>query len=263
MEYRIIVANPAGNITVFVLDDVPQPDFIPLAQKLMNRPELQAEQVGYLKPPRLGGAARLEMMGGEFCGNATRSFGMLTAQRQGKAGKVEITVECSGSAEPLPVSVDFDAGEAETVMPRPLDLITLDGGELGELSLVFFEGILHVIAPGRTASEELFHQIRLFVEARYTFDALGVMFFDASGPAMDPAVFVKTTETLVFESSCGSGTVATAVWLCRDMPDGTAEYRITQPGGVLKATVEKRGGAVASVRMGGPVTFGSETTISL
>ena len=263
MKHRIVVANPAGNITVFVLDDVAPQEFIPLSQRLMAIPELHAEQVGYLKPAKLGGEARLEMMGGEFCGNATRSFGMLTAKLAGKSGKVNVTVECSGSADLLPVAVDFDAGEAETVMPRPVRLEPLDAGELGTLWLVFFEGILHVIAPGLTASRPLFDRVRALVEARFEFDALGVMFLNEAESSMEPAVFVKSTDSLVFESSCGSGTVATGVWLSREVSDGAAEYRIKQPGGTLKATVVKRGGEVEQVRMGGLVTLEAEREIDV
>lgn len=263
MKYHIIIANPAGNITVFVLDDVPPAQFIPLSQRLMALPELHAEQVGFWKPAKLGAEARLEMMGGEFCGNATRSFGMLAAARAGKTGKVSVTVECSGAAELLPVAVDFDAGEAETVMPRPVKLGTLDAAELGALPIVFFEGIFHVILPGFAASRALFERIRTLVEAQYAFDALGVMFLNEAEGSMEPAVYVKSTDSLVFESSCGSGTVATGVWMSRNTADGTDTYYLKQPGGTLKATVVKCGGAVTEVRMGGLVTLSPQQEIDV
>ena len=77
MELRLIMADPAGNRTAIVRTPVPAELRAETAAKIMKIQELRAEQVGFEAVPRLGGAGRLEMMGGEFCGNAARSFGFL------------------------------------------------------------------------------------------------------------------------------------------------------------------------------------------
>ena len=47
MELNILRADPAGNITVFVLDPVEKAQRAAIAEKIMAIPALKAEQVGY------------------------------------------------------------------------------------------------------------------------------------------------------------------------------------------------------------------------
>ena len=70
---QVVRADPAGNITALVLSDVPKEERPALAAKLMALPDWGVEQVGFVHrgPPGIHGV--LEMMGGEFCGNATRA----------------------------------------------------------------------------------------------------------------------------------------------------------------------------------------------
>ena len=77
MKLRIIMADPAGNRTAIVRTPVPADQRAQIAAKLLQIKELRAEQVGFETSPVMGGAGRLDMMGGEFCGNAARSYGYL------------------------------------------------------------------------------------------------------------------------------------------------------------------------------------------
>ena len=110
MRLNVLRANPAGNITLFVLDPVPSGDRADVAARLMSLPGSDVEQVGFLCPPLQGGQGRMEMAGGEFCGNATRAFGMLTAQRLG--GLSQVLVEVSGCPGPVTVDVDWTSRSA-------------------------------------------------------------------------------------------------------------------------------------------------------
>ena len=77
MKVQVRYLNPAGNITAVVLSSV-LPELRPaLSRAIMAQG--RAEQVGFAATPRLGGDCRIEMMGGEFCGNAVRSYGYLRA----------------------------------------------------------------------------------------------------------------------------------------------------------------------------------------
>ena len=82
MELNILRADPAGNITVFVLDPVEKALRAAIAEKIMAIPELKAEQVGYACAAEDDVDGHMEMMGGEFCGNATRAYGMYIALGQ-------------------------------------------------------------------------------------------------------------------------------------------------------------------------------------
>ena len=63
---RIVRADPAGNITLFVLTPVEKAACAAIAADLMTIGELKAEQVGFVFP-----TGHMEMEAGEFCGNAS------------------------------------------------------------------------------------------------------------------------------------------------------------------------------------------------
>ncbi|MBQ1741495.1 MAG: hypothetical protein II045_00210, partial [Oscillospiraceae bacterium] len=112
MTYHIVRADPAGNITLFVLDPVEKARRASLSAQLMAMPEWKAEQVGFLCEASGECDGHMEMMGGEFCGNATRAFGMLTAQNKGLHGRHSLIIETSGCDHPVAVDVDVEAGTA-------------------------------------------------------------------------------------------------------------------------------------------------------
>ena len=99
---RYVTLNPTGNLTCLVLDPVAEKDRGRVTNALINR----CEQVGYLEAPKIypGCArARLQMMGGEFCGNATMGTAAWLAMQDGLAigEKEEIVLEVSGAEMPV------------------------------------------------------------------------------------------------------------------------------------------------------------------
>jgi diaminopimelate epimerase len=265
-ELEILRADPAGNITIFVLSPVPDQKLRAAAVRaLLADPELRAEQVGFVTPPMAGNSPprdcwALEMMGGEFCGNAARSFGLYVAGQTGLEGRHTLMIRISGVKQPLPVSVDTVAGTAEVSMPGPLAAIVLENGGRRFPAYVF-EGITHVIAADTEAGEGLIPALLDALkktgspEARRPPDALGVMFYDTERRFMRPLVWVRSSGTTVFESSCGSGSAALGVWALRNVQDGGEKLAIDQPGGIIEVQVEKQGGMVRRIVIGGPVSL--------
>jgi diaminopimelate epimerase len=272
MKYDLIIADPAKNITAIVLDQTPPGVRAALSAAILADPALGAEQAGFAIPPgrRENRRWRLEMMGGEFCGNAARSFGLYIAGITGLRGRHTVIIESSGAAAPVPVRVDTGTGRAEAEIPGPLSITALDF-EGRALTVCIFEGITHVLAPGLAPDRETFFAVKSAFErnAASLPDAFGVMFAgppaarpegglsfpDGADDAMTPAVYVYGTDSLVFESSCGSGSAALAVCKSPLPAGGEARYRIRQPGGIIETRVVKRAGAAASVAIGGPVTL--------
>jgi diaminopimelate epimerase len=255
MSCRIVSADPAGNITVFVLDPVESgEERAGVVKALLADPSLGAEQVGFVRP-QPAGHWRLEMMGGEFCGNAARSFGLYVARETGLSGLVTVTIEISGSREPLPVRVDVEAGRAEVRIPGPLAVEALEF-EGRRLPAYVFQGITHLIFPDPdpVPSRELVFALRdrWRAAAGASPEAFGVMFWDAGKSFMRPAVYVEAAASLVFESSCGSGTAALAAWLARDLREGGC-YKVAQPGGTIEARVVKEDGAIRDISIDGAV----------
>jgi diaminopimelate epimerase len=262
----IVVADPAGNITVFVLEPVKEGERrLALARSILADPALKAEQVGFVIPPgTTGGLWRLQMMGGEFCGNAARSFGLFVACEQGLKGKVSIMIEISGAAGPIGVEADVDKGIAWASMPLPLarESLVYKGKEL---PVLVFEGIVHIIAPALEASnletaKKVFGEIKGLYEREHARPpaALGVMFFDEKAVCIKPAGYVYGTGSLVFESSCGSGSAALGCRLADNARDGETEYAVAQSGGLIRVRVRKEADKVTGLAIGGEVKLGEK-----
>jgi diaminopimelate epimerase len=261
MQYEIVIADPAKNITLFVLNQVE--NRAEAAQVLLGVPGLGAEQVGFVIAPKTPrGLWRLEMMGGEFCGNAARSFGLFVARTQGCSGVVDIPIGMSGMPDPLTVRVNVEEGIAAVAIPKPVDQDTLILTLIPDLPCLrlpvyCFAGITHVIAPGIPPGNQgkaLFYTIKAQVQRSLSIpQALGVMFYDKEAQLMTPAVYVYATDSLVFESSCGSGSAALGAWQHETLWEGEGFCRVTQPGGVIDVRVRKHQGTIQTISIGGPV----------
>ena len=104
--------SPTGNITVLVTTPVPRPEQPGVASRLLEA--VGGEQVGFIEPaadPRC--PARLQMMGGEFCGNATMSLGaMLARERDLTDGEaLDLMLEVSGLDAPVPCRITGCPGD--------------------------------------------------------------------------------------------------------------------------------------------------------
>lgn len=258
MKLNVLRANPAGNITLFVLDPVPVGDRAGISARLMALPDSDVEQVGFLCPPLMGSAGRMEMAGGEFCGNATRAFGMLAARQRGNPAQIQ--VEVSGCSDPVTVDVDLTAGTARARMPLPQAVSCAEAdGHTGVL--VDLGGIAHFVVEDVSPGQAFFERAEPMFQNIPGLEAYGVMFLNAG--AMTPLVKVPAADSLVWEGSCGSGSLAAAIAQSRDAPDGPFVRSYVQPAGTVEAAVLRRGGEVVSAWIGGPVTLDPPCEIEL
>ena len=262
---NIVKADPAGNITIFVLNgqELDAAGRVKAAKTLLADKELRAEQAGFVSAPaEEDGLWRLTMMGGEFCGNAARAFALLVARRKGFSGRQAFTVGVSGAARPVNVDVDCDSGDAAAAIPPPVP------GGLGfdgkTLPVYRFDGISHVIVENAAPEKNTFFKVKALFEARFGRpDALGVMFYDSVKDFMRPAVYVYPSESLVFESSCGSGSAALACHSLSKMDGMDAVIPVKQPGGVITARVVTEDGLPRHIWIGGKVTLSEITNFPI
>lgn len=259
MGMRIRVVNPAGNITIFVMSPADRRDYAAISKELLCMEEFHAEQVGFVECSE-SGKMHMQMMGGEFCGNATRSFGYLMSM-QSEERPQEIIVDVSGSDKPLKVEVDLEKGTSRTQMPLPLAIKKLDLKEDGVYDMVVFDGICHIIVESAPKDSAFVDKAIGEAEKIYACDAYGIMFLE--GEHMTPVVYVGETNSLVWESSCGSGSMGVAVYKSREALKGTFVYELKQPGGMIEASVTKENGHVTVCKMGGPVSISEEIEVSL
>ena len=256
--------SPTGNITILVTTPVPRAMQPGVAARLLE--DVGGEQVGFIEPvadPRC--VARLQMMGGEFCGNASMSLGaMLAREAELSSGKaIDLLLEVSGSADPVACHI-LREGEAFTgtvQMPLPTGTgeiaLDTDAGAL-TVPLVRLPGIAHLILPADAGLDEaqLRRRLPLWNDAVGA-DAIGALRFDADALFMDPLVWVPSAATLVREHGCGSGTAAVGCALAlaagRDVEAG-----IRQPGGTITVRTGVEANAITRLSITGRVTLVEE-----
>jgi len=241
MEIVFSKWSPSQNVTVLVESPVPRAQQPEIAAKLLAFDCVGGEQAGFLEEPTLPGAdARLQMMGGEFCGNATLCLGALLARREAlpDGGVRDYALEISGSVGLTPCRIERSGslflGTVRMPLPERVTDVSLetDAGSL-TLPLVVMPGISHIIAPvssGLTRAE-IERRIRSWNDAIRA-DALGVLLYDESVPSIAPIVYVPATDTAVWERSCGSGTAALGFWKSH-ITHAPFTAPISQPGGVI------------------------------
>ena len=269
MKLRIIMADPAGNRTAIVRTPVPADQRAQIAARLLQISELRAEQVGFETTPLMGATGRLDMMGGEFCGNAARSYGYLLWKekqeiQEKQEGKQEthgetagnIMIEISGSPHPLNVFCDLVQGSSYAQMPMPTAIEYSPDG----YPLVVSEGITHMILEDMEPDQDLIR--RLVDSCGQKWDAFGIMFL--KGEELIPVVYVAAAGSLVYESSCGSGSLAAAWYLERKTAqDGLSSYSFQEPGGTIRVDLLREKDGKISGRMGGALFLEKETEIEL
>lgn len=269
-KIKIIVADPAGNITILVKDRFGRESYQNIASQLLAMEELKGEQVAFIQDvPQCGRAeGKLEMCGLEFCGNASRAYGLIRAKELGIDGKGQVFIDMSGCSEILTIEVDTNTGYTKVAMPLPasmaeIDLSRLPIGDvdanpmvqvlLRRAALVDFGGIVHVVVSDIEPEPETFELIRDMIIEMYNPPAVGVMFCNSEKNNMVPVVYVRDVDTTYFEGSCGSGVTACAAAFARVLGDGVYNFSFPQPAGIIDSTVEIQKGQFKSISIEGSV----------
>ena len=259
--------DPSGNITLIVDSFVPREDQSRIATLLMER-DPEAEQVGFLEVPEDPCCAvRLQMMGGEFCGNATLSAASVVMQQIGlDAG--DMLIEVSGSPGPVKVTGVMSAPDrfdGEVGMPLPESIYEcsfLDGFDCHTLPLVRFPGICHAIVSAGTLTREKAEAVIGTWCRQIGSEALGLMFFDKDKSTLTPLVYVESTGTAVWEGSCASGTAAVASYLA-ELDGEHASVCLFEPRGRLSAEAVCSGSQVTSLKLSGSAVIRGKNTVLL
>lgn len=264
-EIGYCIFDPTGNITALVETEVDAADQ-PEVAALIMREHHDVEQVGFVRMPHKGEAEGgaslyLRMAGGEFCGNATMSSAALYAKRNeehfGDIGCVDIKV--CGIERLFSVRLrreDANCWAAGILMPpaKSMDELRMTAedypaAELGTLPVVRMDGIDHIIIEessfyyclkdNRRLAESMIRRICGVLSS----ECLGMMFL-ADGEAereMTPLVYVPGADTMFWENSCASGSVAAGQYLAEAAGSaiGTA---LKEPGGTLVVESDPKSG---------------------
>ena len=207
-EVKYSIYRPAGNDTALVYGVY----YSKKEKKIINdeimKKHSNVEQVGFVS---LDKNPELQMAGGEFCGNATRSTAFMYLN--GKKGDLEIIINSNNIIN----AGVYDNKKAWCEIPllnNTDNIIKKDDG----IFIVKMEGIVIVVIELEQAKKYLRNRIELKkigMEFIYKYnlennDAVGVMFCEKANSKIkiNPIVWVKSINTLFYETACGSGTTA-------------------------------------------------------
>lgn len=271
MKLHFVKINPVENMTIFVLDQLPRRDHIKISNDLMDYSNLHAEQVGFIESSKNhNNLIRLQMMGGEFCGNATRSLAAFMVHSQYPEvekfdNKFMVSLEVSGMDNIINCEVEpLDKANlymSKIKMPVPLSIeeIIIDySGNKIQTIRVDLPGITHFIVDrDKIRDKDNYYEIIKDLMSKEDYDAFGIMYYDYTKNYMEPLVYVRATDSLFWERSCASGTCALGCSL-GFMNKKSIDKEIHQPGGKLKVTVGYENNNINSLYLNGEVEIVSE-----
>ena len=230
-------ANPCGNITGFVVAPVYPGYRKAYTDCIMEQIDKDVEQVGFISPAYEGAPLRMDMMGGEFCANATRAYGLYSASFYDTDGLVDIEVYVSGHQGTTDVIADVKNQKAYVALDAPIgrENLTIAGKDC---TLIKLHGISHLVVEGEEDRDFVDKALEV-LKKDHKDEAYGVLFFNKDKLEMIPYVYVEGSETLFREGSCGSGTVAVVNYLESDIDKLDEDYKIAikNPGGELEVFV--------------------------
>lgn len=203
IEYFIF--NPGGNLTALVFDN----HYNKTQRKNINDVILKkhkcVEQVGFISNNNL----KLQMAGGEFCGNATRCAVKYYLDNNFQR---ECLIKVSGIKEKLLAGID---NENKVWVDVPIKSVYKSN--LAGINIVEIEGITHIVLNEEQSKKYLNNKEKLKDYAKEMISkikindkAIGVLFTEIKDKFIKlyPIIWVKDIDTFFYETACGSGTVA-------------------------------------------------------
>lgn len=210
--YKVI---PGGNATAIVEGQFPKETKILLAKAILAQ-DSSLEQVGFWVPTQNPSAlARLEMMGGEFCGNALRALGALLHTLHQE--HCSFTLESSGLDELISTEVTNEHSSIRI----PLSSFTLSQ------NVCHLPGISHILTDQKIEKHQALPLLQDFGLTQKQASGVIPYSYENGVYALFPFVWVRDTETLYEETACASGTIALAYFLHHQTKE--QKFAIRQP----------------------------------
>lgn len=238
MKLNFVKLSPTQNMTILVTDPLPRTAHGAVAEQLMAYGSVGAEQVGYIEQPSLSGVrARLQMMGGEFCGNASMSLAAYLAylDKLPDGHAASYPLEVSGAADIVACQIERrgDHYLGSVCMPLPERIGALRISAERSYPLVCLPGIAHAIVPASEMTPEEAEAGIAGWCADCGVEALGILLLSDDLSAFQPLVYVRSTGSSVWEHGCGSGTAAIGACLATQRREALS-LSLSQPGGVMQ-----------------------------
>ncbi|WP_236146631.1 diaminopimelate epimerase [Paenibacillus xylanilyticus] len=269
-EIEFIKFNPTQNMTVLVKTSHPAEEYQHIASSIMSYDHVYAEQVGFIVPTlQRGAAARLQMAGGEFCGNACMALAAYLASEQelGSRDYTELLLEVSGTEQLITCQVRKQLNEyfCQVNMPIPRQIerqtITYEGFDQ-DMIIVRYEEFIHIVVEVdgfddgiRTRAQNLARLLGLTLGDKL----IGILLFNPLSEELAPLIYVPGLDSLIWERGCGSGTASLGAYLAwKTGREITA--LIKQPGGSINVVARFDEHGLGSIHIEGSVGIVAQGT---
>ena len=268
MDVNFVKLSPTQNMTLLITSPVDRKDHAECASQLMRYESVHAEQTGFVEKPRNEkAAARLQMAGGEFCGNAAMALAALIARDKKlmRNGTHPLLLEVSGHGALVECMITpkdgYFIGKVKIPSPQFAESKEITVGDwVLSAQMVHFSGITHMIIteslPEAKKSVLIDRVTQQYME--YTKgDALGILFLNNATMEMEPFVYVPSAQSRVWERGCGTGSAAVGYALT--LQEGhSLSLNLLQPGGIISVSSVFADGAVSEIWIEGRVDIVAE-----
>jgi len=232
---HIAILYPSGNTTALVFDDIPIKLYREVNDFILEV-EPAVEVVMFVN--LLGTRPLGVMAGGEFCINATRSFGYYLME--GKSGLIDVNV----GVVDKPLTVNIQNNKSKVIINTPDFLKSVELID-DSVAIVKLNGISHLIIDSSSIktqeflnTEDIYIRKKIATNLLYEYhlnDELtcGVMVVSNNGTEkrIFPYVHSKLLDDWYAETACGSGSLATAIAQAKRDNKSVEQLVLQQPSG--------------------------------
>ncbi|MFS0599333.1 diaminopimelate epimerase [Peribacillus frigoritolerans] len=262
-EIDFIKFNPTQNMTILVKTNDLLEEYKHIASKIMSYDSVHAEQVGFIeKPINNKAAAKLQMAGGEFCGNACMALAAFIASEKGLNHNdlAEIILEASGTDKLITCQMrrNLDEYHCLVTMPIPKKIeqrtIKYDGNDLN-IIIVRYHEFIHIVIEVdefREIVREKAQSLAKLLGVTLGANLIGVLLYKSKSEEMAPLIYVPHLDSMIWERGCGSGTASLGAYLAWKKK-GEIVTNIRQPGGDIKVFATCHGDELTSLMIEGAV----------
>jgi diaminopimelate epimerase len=270
MDVQFIKTNPTQNMTILVESHHNREMYHRVASRIMAYDNVFAEQVGFIESSESGLAwARLQMMAGEFCGNATMSLAAVMAWKMNlQQGKImEVPLEVSGTNQLLLCRVKAQKNgylcKLDMPLPLSIDKKTIKcSGKAIQTTILRYSGIVHAIVDVPSIDTYAKEMAQIMVKSPELLQdeaAIGIMLYRKHGNEMAPLVYVPCAGTMIWERGCGSGAAALGTYVALET-QRDVHMEIKQPGGIIEVWVRCQKGIIDQLEIQGHVDISAVGT---
>ncbi|MEJ9230755.1 diaminopimelate epimerase [Peribacillus butanolivorans] len=262
-EIDFIKFNPTQNMTILVKTNYLVEEYKHIASKIMSYNSVHAEQVGFIeKPINNKAAAKLQMAGGEFCGNACMALAAFIASEKGLKHNdlAEIILEASGTDKLITCQMKRNLDEYHCLITMPIPkkieqrTIKYDGNDLNMI-IVRYHEFIHIVIEVEEFSKtvrEKAQSLAKLLGVTLGANLIGVLLYKSKSKEMAPLIYVPHLDSLIWERGCGSGTASLGAFLAWKNK-GEIVTNIRQPGGDIKVFATCHGEELTSLLIEGSV----------